>query len=83
MYLHIYAEVSVEILNEADVELADALTGLSRAVSDGVEYRIRSWLAEVLDLTNPGWQEDEVIVNWVKEQGLVKASEMLLNRHLA
>ena len=77
----------MDIVTATDAELVDALIQLDRTVSqydtfkDG-DSQVRVNLLPVLDLTNPGWRDDEVIVNWIYEQGVKKASEMLLNRHL-
>ena len=72
----------MEVNNEQDASLADALIQLDRAVQQPALYDLRTHLADVLNLTNPGWRDDEVVVNWVKEQGVPAAAEMLLRRHL-
>jgi hypothetical protein len=81
----LYLEADVEVNTDADVTLADALLQLSREVSAAngePSITLKSRLADVLNLTNPGWREDEVVVNWIREKGVVDASNSLLNRHL-
>jgi DNA repair exonuclease SbcCD nuclease subunit len=85
----LYLEAPVDVNTDADVTLADLLLSLSREVSAFKidpnafnETALKARLVDVLDLTNEGWRTDEVVINWVKEQGVEKASEMLLTRHL-
>lgn len=78
-------EADVKIKNEADIALADALVQLSKAVAGeaaGEEWPVNARLADVLDLTNPGWRDDDVVIGWVRERGVVSAAESILNRHL-
>lgn len=81
----LYLEANVEVNNAQDVSLADALIQLDQAVSGvdrGEEWPVRNRLADVLDLTNPGWRDDEVVVGWVKDRGPTEAGKSLLRRHL-
>lgn len=79
-------EAEVEVNNDADVALADALIQLDKAVqatAGTIDASIlRQPLAAVLDLTNPGWRENGTITAWVQEQGLREASKAMLKRHL-
>jgi hypothetical protein len=85
----LYLEEDMDVKNEADAVKADALLQLSKRISgvkaddsDENVAALKLALAELLDITNPGWRDDEVVTGWVSAQGLIPAGESLLRRHL-
>ena len=65
----------MEVKNEADLVLADALIQLDKS-------KTRENLAAVLDLVKPDWRVDGVSADWVKERGVEAASDAMLRRYL-
>lgn len=70
----------MEVKTQQDVELADALVQLRRHV-DNEDVMVRSQLAAVLDLTNPGWRERQDFIDRIKQVGAFDAARGLLNRY--
>ena len=68
-------EAEVEVNTPDDVALADALVQLDRA-------KTRENLAAVLDLTNPGWKQDEKVIQRIKDVGIEIAADAMLRKHL-
>ena len=71
-------EVQMQVNTEADVDKADALVPLLGAVTDKDEARARVELAGALDVTNPGWRDNEAFVARITEIGVLAAGEGLL-----
>lgn len=69
----------MEVHNEHDVVLADALIQLRKAV-DGEDGE-REALASVLDLTAPDWRERADVINRIKELGVGPASVKTLQKY--
>lgn len=84
----LYLEEEVVINNDSDVSLADALVQLQKShdlavqVGDVGGTGIKTSLADVLDLTNPGWRENQAFIDRIKEVGVVEAAKGVLKRHL-
>jgi hypothetical protein len=77
-------EVDVKVNSPADAAKADALLQLDASLSTPSDVSaIRVALAGALDLTNPGWRDNEAFVARVKEVGPLAAAKGLLERNLA
>lgn len=82
----LYLEEAVEINNDEEVELADALVQLrkeSDALADGIGalVTVKARICDVLDLTNPGWREREDFIARIRELGTEQTAKNLLERH--
>lgn len=77
--LYLEAEAPVEVNDEKDVALADALVQLRKAVdAAGGE---REALVAVLDVTMPGWREREDVIDRIKAVGVAEAARKTLERY--
>lgn len=80
-------EVAVNVNTEQDVAIADALLPLLAAVTEGRGEpdqgvdRVRAELAGALDVTNPGWKDNEALVARIREIGPVRAATGLLDKY--
>lgn len=87
VYLESNVEAPVEINNDKDIALADALIAL-RGVVDGEmpeDLEMKTALAHVFDVTRPGWKQDGEFVEKFKARldavGLVDACKATLERY--
>ena len=77
----LYLEEHVEINNDADVAVADALVQLRKAVDEDTDGVARERLADLLDLTVAGWRERPEVIDRIKELGVMEASRKTLDRY--
>lgn len=75
----LYLEAEVEIKNDADAALADALVQLRKMID--LDVPPRNALAAVLDITNPGWRERQDFIDRIKAVGVKQAASSLLARY--
>jgi len=76
-------ETDVQVNSEADLDKADALVQLLRAVEEwetGVDSSdtVKAELAKALDQTNPGWRDNPAFIERIKEVGVLDAAKGLL-----
>lgn len=71
-------EVEVQINSDKDITEADALIALTKVKENGGD--LRQALAAYLDATRPGWKQDERYTARIREVGVEKAVESLLER---
>lgn len=72
----------MEVRNERDVEIADALVQLRKCLdSKGPEPEARLLLAKALGEIDPDWRDDAQKVRWVKTLGILPAAAALLDKY--
>lgn len=72
----------MEVRNERDLEIADALVQLRGALDRGEgEPKVRLLLAEALSAIAHDWREDAQKVRWVKTLGIMPAAAALLDKY--
>ena len=75
----------VQVNTESDVTRADSLLPLLAAATEegvpGNDEAVRSALAKALDITNPGWRDNEAFIARIKEVGVREAAKGLLTTH--
>jgi hypothetical protein len=74
-------EADVDVNTDQDVKLADQLLRLAAALSTNDEGIIRSELAGTLELTNPGWRQNEKFIERIKAVGVTQAATGLLTKY--
>ena len=75
-------EVNVDVNNDQDIEKADALLQLRGALDRGEDQaEVKQAMANVLDLTNPMWRDDEDILSYLRTTDTDVAANTLLGKH--
>ncbi len=72
-------EVQVEVNTVAEAETAAALLHLREQLATGTE--VKPALANALTHTNPGWRENEALVQRIQDIGVPAAAKALLEKH--
>jgi len=76
-------EADVQVNSPADVEKADALVLLAGVVLRAhVDDDVKQYLAVALDFTNPGWRDNELFIERIREVGAIAAAKGLIERNL-
>lgn len=72
----------MEVRNERDVKIADALVQLRRSLDlDRPQAEVRVILAEALGAIDPDWRDDAQKVRWVRTLGVPAAAAALLDKY--